>query len=622
MRSTLRTLAGYALILGLVLSLAGALPPLRPAQAQDDDQLMQRVDEAMAHLSNFLGGRGVSRRSHVWQWEAATYEDRHLGCVTQGETFAQPQPGYRIRITVDEVDYDYRALADGRILILCRAEGPDPSSLFGAPLAAEEAGTTALDLPDSPWWAVVYTGDDDLLHFLYPGGEFATLPRPQLPADPAGPLLQLSPDGRYLLVMEWGERPAVAPVVGAYALETGEFTALFEGQPGEVLEVGSQQAFDRDAGRYAFSLWDMQAQPPTWRVVLLELATGEVLAQLLSSGPEMAAFSAAEQLRDRPLTPAVRYYSEANGEDMLIVQFLVATAGPYPELPALTWYPGREEVLANGYNYPGIAFLHPSGTALVTYTVPDAPAAPRSMGVEDNAVGTLLDDAPGTAPTPLVQSEGEASFFSPAWGQDGDLLLYQSSGPEQAARWNVLRPGSGPPVPLDPDLIHLLGTPAGFLAENQANSSFFSFTVGEGGGLSLNLLATYETGELVWATPPGRDNALERLAGAASVSEDEGFRGAILCEGSPPSQLPSDAENVRARVSFTDGTPLRLWDEPGGRQLGLLEEGTEFSVIGGPQCERGFTWWQIELDDGTVGYVAEGDAAAYFIEPAEEASGG
>lgn len=84
------------------------------------------------------------------------------------------------------------------------------------------------------------------------------------------------------------------------------------------------------------------------------------------------------------------------------------------------------------------------------------------------------------------------------------------------------------------------------------------------------------------------------------------------CTGAPLSRL---AVGMRARVTFTDGTPLRVRSAPGDAIITEMVEGTSFTILGGPICLDGFTWWQLQLDDGTIGWSAEGDLSDYYIEP-------
>ncbi len=74
---------------------------------------------------------------------------------------------------------------------------------------------------------------------------------------------------------------------------------------------------------------------------------------------------------------------------------------------------------------------------------------------------------------------------------------------------------------------------------------------------------------------------------------------------------------MRARVNFTDGTPLRLREDAlvYSDEILQMPEGTAFDVIDGSVCANGYRWWQVELDDSTTGWTAEADSEVYFIEP-------
>jgi hypothetical protein len=94
-------------------------------------------------------------------------------------------------------------------------------------------------------------------------------------------------------------------------------------------------------------------------------------------------------------------------------------------------------------------------------------------------------------------------------------------------------------------------------------------------------------------------------------------QGGSACLGSPPARMSPD--NMPARVTFTDGRPLNIRNEPGGTQIDQMPEGEAFTVIGGPRCAalggRMFTWWQIRSADGRVGWSAEGGDEFYYMEP-------
>lgn len=76
-----------------------------------------------------------------------------------------------------------------------------------------------------------------------------------------------------------------------------------------------------------------------------------------------------------------------------------------------------------------------------------------------------------------------------------------------------------------------------------------------------------------------------------------------------------------ARVIYNnDGIGVVFRDSPGREQSGsrvirALPEGTVLSIIRGPQCFDGNIWWEIELPTGETGWLSEGNATEYFIEP-------
>jgi hypothetical protein len=105
------------------------------------------------------------------------------------------------------------------------------------------------------------------------------------------------------------------------------------------------------------------------------------------------------------------------------------------------------------------------------------------------------------------------------------------------------------------------------------------------------------------------------------LTADEDEQRALSCmfDSAHPTRL---AVGAAAQVSFTNGTPLRLRDEPDfdAEEVTQIAEGAAFDVIGGPACVNGesyYRFWQIELADGTIGWAAEADNDDYFMEPTQ-----
>jgi serine/threonine-protein kinase len=88
------------------------------------------------------------------------------------------------------------------------------------------------------------------------------------------------------------------------------------------------------------------------------------------------------------------------------------------------------------------------------------------------------------------------------------------------------------------------------------------------------------------------------------------------CSGAPKTRMGVD---IKGRVTYTDGTPLRLRREPflalQTNYIRDLSEGTRFTIIDGPVCEDGYVWWKIRTNNDHIGWSAEGDYDDYFMEP-------
>jgi len=83
------------------------------------------------------------------------------------------------------------------------------------------------------------------------------------------------------------------------------------------------------------------------------------------------------------------------------------------------------------------------------------------------------------------------------------------------------------------------------------------------------------------------------------------------CGSSVPSRL---VPGINARV--TPGEPNTLRDQPGaGNAIGQIPGGGMFTVLSGPQCDSvGRIWWQVNYG-GMIGWTAEAQGSAYWVEP-------
>lgn len=89
-----------------------------------------------------------------------------------------------------------------------------------------------------------------------------------------------------------------------------------------------------------------------------------------------------------------------------------------------------------------------------------------------------------------------------------------------------------------------------------------------------------------------------------------------LAPACPSTQRTRLIVGERGRVMDDDPRPLNVREGPSTdfRILGRLETLQIFWVLDGPRCAGGFVWFYAERGN-LRGWVAEGDANAYYVEP-------
>lgn len=82
----------------------------------------------------------------------------------------------------------------------------------------------------------------------------------------------------------------------------------------------------------------------------------------------------------------------------------------------------------------------------------------------------------------------------------------------------------------------------------------------------------------------------------------------IVSDPTPGVSIPTEiAVGVRAIVTGTGQSNLRVRAGASTEfaTLVIIEDGTELQVLAGPESGAGHTWWQVELPDGTKGWVVQ-----------------
>ncbi len=108
------------------------------------------------------------------------------------------------------------------------------------------------------------------------------------------------------------------------------------------------------------------------------------------------------------------------------------------------------------------------------------------------------------------------------------------------------------------------------------------------------------------------DDASFQAAGRQDGAPGQAWSG---CSGAPESRM---ADGMQGRVTYRDNTALILRSQPQiskSTYIKDLREGTRFTVLDGPVCADGYTWWQIKTREGAAGWSAEGSRKEYYMEP-------
>ena len=164
-----------------------------------------------------------------------------------------------------------------------------------------------------------------------------------------------------------------------------------------------------------------------------------------------------------------------------------------------------------------------------------------------------------------------------AWDQRGDILIYDSQTGIHLATLDVSANYSSGNLIFKPD-----GTAF-------YSVSVFSPTIGENTPLE-------------WTIDDG-SSAIVKLIDRPGENSCAGFLPLRLNIGGQARVLPNlDFVNLRTQPSTSSSA------------ITEIAGGQSFNIVGGPQCFLGSAWWQIEFDN-TRGWIAEGIADQYFLQP-------
>ncbi|MCC7448192.1 MAG: PD40 domain-containing protein [Anaerolineae bacterium] len=91
---------------------------------------------------------------------------------------------------------------------------------------------------------------------------------------------------------------------------------------------------------------------------------------------------------------------------------------------------------------------------------------------------------------------------------------------------------------------------------------------------------------------------------------------AASCPGNLPQRLAVGKAGrvVSAAGNALNSQPSAPSKDPNSKRLGTIPPKGVFTVVEGPTCAGGYTWWKVNFN-GTTGWTPEGDTETYWLEP-------
>jgi hypothetical protein len=483
----------------------------------------------------------------------------------------------------------------------------------GAPLLA------AQPLPASPWYVVVHQQEDDMLRWINAAGEQASMPRPPLPGEAQFVDLRISPNGRYMVMVS--DLVNARQGLGIYDLAGGAFVATHIAEPGETINLGGENIFSANSAYFAAGFFSGDFASPAWRVILFAAQTGSATAFIDHTHPQ------APQVQLS--APAVQYIDGARVHFQLIPQ----SVGGWHTWPAYAWQafgfdPAAPLISESPYSRAGVQVQLLTGEVVMTYADENFAAVPANGPVPNfNAIGSGIV-ANGT-PFTTIHADSTRYHLEARWAKGGDWILFLSDDFQGVRYWNAVlasgTPGSNSHMPFDPQFVEVYGTGDGYVLVN--NLHMLLFTNGFMPNTAQTIAQMTASSRVVYVTPIGITFMLDSLGGSFGqpvALVPTSMPPVIVATPVPPvvppaapvdcSLAPPQRVNIGIQARVIPGAGgLNLRQMPNGAILTTLGAGTTFDIIGGPICDGGLYWWQVNRL-GTPGWVAEGTASEYFIE--------
>ncbi|MBT3313094.1 MAG: SH3 domain-containing protein [Anaerolineae bacterium] len=230
-------------------------------------------------------------------------------------------------------------------------------------------------------------------------------------------------------------------------------------------------------------------------------------------------------------------------------------------------------------------------------TSTDGRGAPVPMADSENMEETVAEPQPTQEPIPTPQPEVELPPFpEPSEGLSYDEESGFIVNAEGKALYQLNEDGTGW-VPVIPDEMKSMQI---------SSEDGFSWSLGDADGAKY----TWDAASHSWVEVPQEEIAEEPAQEETAT--------VTACEGASPPQLSSGGEaEVLSNVNFRSSPGI------GDNWIATLQTGSRLKVLGETAClphgSGAYLWWQLEREDGTIGWTAEAplSGTSYFIQPVE-----
>ena len=173
-------------------------------------------------------------------------------------------------------------------------------------------------------------------------------------------------------------------------------------------------------------------------------------------------------------------------------------------------------------------------------------------------------------------------------------------------------PGEG----LSPDGVHPNGPPGALSTDFSGNNLNYGYPQRNLGALqvlwTLWQQILYDAGTV---QPPSNPQPVVQPTAETSQPATDPVTnpgtGSYSCPGAPAPRLTVGGQG---RVTPGMANKMRSSASTSGGQVGSIPGEAVFSVVGGPTCADGYTWWQVTYE-GVTGWTASGTPSEYWVEP-------